>query len=81
MLQFNPYNRPTAKELLKHKMFDEIRNDDCEHSASYRINIDIDNDIDEPEDKLNVKEFASKVKSKLAMQLLKLHGKKNLKYI
>jgi len=51
MLQFNPYNRPTAKELLKHKMFDEIRNDDCEHSASYRINIDIDNDIDEPEDK------------------------------
>jgi len=25
MLEFNPYFRPTAKELLKHKVFDGIR--------------------------------------------------------
>ena len=25
MLQFNPYFRPTARELLKHRVFDSIR--------------------------------------------------------
>ena len=25
LLEFNPYFRPTAKELLKHPIFDEIR--------------------------------------------------------
>ena len=53
MLQFNPHNRPTAKELLKHKIFDEIRNEDCEHSASHKINIDIENYNNEPDDREN----------------------------
>jgi hypothetical protein len=41
MLQFNPYFRPTAKELLKHKVFDSIRTD-VEISAPNKILIDID---------------------------------------
>lgn len=42
MLQFNPYYRPTAKELLKSKIFDKIRCEDLEKSAPFKILIDID---------------------------------------
>jgi len=42
MLQFNPYNRPTAKELLKNKIFNDIRNDVLEVPAPIQIIIDID---------------------------------------
>ena len=42
MLQFNPYNRPTAKELLKNEIFNEIRNETLEQPAPIQIIVDID---------------------------------------
>ena len=41
MLQFNPYFRPTAKEMLKHPIFDEIRTD-IEPEADFKVVINID---------------------------------------
>ena len=41
MLQFNPYFRPTTKELLKHHLFDDIRTDK-EFRSNYRIVMDCD---------------------------------------
>ena len=41
MLQFNPYFRPTTRELLKHHVFDDIRSKN-EISSDYRIVIDVD---------------------------------------
>lgn len=42
MLAFNPVFRPSAKELLQSKIFDNIRNKTNEADATKRINIDID---------------------------------------
>ena len=61
MLQFNPYNRPTAKELLQHKMFDHIRNEDLEQPASYKVVIDIDNEKHEPNGKSNKDNFIENI--------------------
>ena len=41
MLQFNPYFRPTTKELLKHPVFDMIRTD-LEYMPQYKVVVDID---------------------------------------
>jgi len=43
LLQFNPYMRPTAKELMKHSIFNDIRIQKNELKAQHKINIDIDN--------------------------------------
>ena len=37
MLQFNPYFRPTASELLKNPIFDGIRIKDNETKAPFKI--------------------------------------------
>ena len=42
MLQFNPFFRPTAKELLQHHIFDKIRFSINEADATHGIRIDID---------------------------------------
>ena len=42
MLEFNPYLRPTAKELLKHPIFNSIRIKVNETVAPCKIIIDID---------------------------------------
>ena len=42
MLEFNPYFRPTAKECLQNKIFDNIRVAGLEISAPFKINIDVD---------------------------------------
>ena len=44
MLEFNPFFRPTAKELLKNKIFTENRMPQVEEGCSHRIKIDIDVD-------------------------------------
>ena len=39
----NPHLRPTAAELLKHKIFDKVRvmmNEDIEPSNKYKIKLD-----------------------------------------
>jgi len=48
MLSFNPYFRPSAKNLLKNVLFDEIRMPYVEESATFKVKIDID--IEQPED-------------------------------
>lgn len=42
MLEFNPFFRPTAKECLQSKIFDEIRVPDLEAAAPFKINIEVD---------------------------------------
>jgi hypothetical protein len=42
MLQFNPYFRPTTKELLKSKCFDDLDLPSKAISAPYKLVIDID---------------------------------------
>lgn len=39
MLKFNHYHRMSAKELLKHEIFDDIRVDRLERGAPYRIHL------------------------------------------
>jgi serine/threonine protein kinase len=45
MLEFNPYFRPSAKQLLKNKIFDEIRNLDNEKRADFKIKISADKNV------------------------------------
>ena len=42
MLCFNHYFRPTARELLKNKIFDKIRIPSIEEISPHKIVIDID---------------------------------------
>ena len=51
MLEFNPFFRPSAKQLLKSKLFDEFRkpNDKSTTTAPFRIKLK----IDEKEDMIN----------------------------
>ena len=42
MLEFNPYFRPTARELLTNKIFDAIRVKNIEEPSTKKIIIDID---------------------------------------
>jgi hypothetical protein len=45
MLQFNPYLRPSAKDLLKNKIFDPIRIKENEISCTTKIKIKVDYDV------------------------------------
>lgn len=42
MLEFNPYFRKEASDLLKNEIFDKIRNPKMEKAASETIIMDID---------------------------------------
>ena len=42
MLQFNHYFRPTARELLRNKIFDQIRISSNEEASPSKIIVDID---------------------------------------
>ena len=42
MLQFNPYFRPSAKELLENKIFDNYRREDLEEASPFKLSLDID---------------------------------------
>lgn len=44
MLQFNPYFRPTAKELLKSDYFDDVRKPNLEGLAPEKLLLDTDTD-------------------------------------
>lgn len=45
MLEFNPYLRPSARELLEHKYFDPIRVSTNESSAKEKLCLEIDSDV------------------------------------
>ena len=42
MLEYNPYYRPTARQLLKNKIFDKVRVSEKQNIAPYKIVINID---------------------------------------
>lgn len=44
LTEFNPYFRCSARELLKHKYFDDVRIPKIEKSASAKIKLKIDED-------------------------------------
>ena len=48
MLQFNPYFRPSAVEILENKLFDSFRNDVKERSikevSNYQVFLPVDSD-------------------------------------
>ena len=52
MLEINPYFRPSAKQLLKNPIFDQVRVSENEAIAQYKIKMkfDINDDKDEPRD-------------------------------
>ena len=47
MLSFNPYFRPSAKDLLNNELFNNIRMPENEEPCPHRIVIDID--IEKPQ--------------------------------
>jgi hypothetical protein len=49
MLEFNPYYRPTAKQLLKNPIFDKIRDPMNEKAAPFKIKIKFDAPGDDDE--------------------------------
>jgi hypothetical protein len=44
LLEFNPYLRCSAAELLKSSLFDPVRNHQQEKSAPFKIKLEIDRD-------------------------------------
>ena len=44
MLQFNPFLRPSAKELLKNKYFDDVREESKEITSPFKLNLEFDTD-------------------------------------
>jgi len=42
LIQFNPYFRTNAKECLKHNIFDEIRAEELEQDAPFKIYLNVD---------------------------------------
>ena len=45
MLEFNPYFRPTAKQLLKNKIFDSVRIKSNEESTTHSIVVSADKNL------------------------------------
>jgi len=50
MLQINPVYRTTAKDLLKNKIFDKIRNTKLEVGTKVRVEIEEDDDYEVNDD-------------------------------
>lgn len=44
MLEFNPYFRPSAKELVLHPFFDNVRCEEYELPKPKKIQLDFDKD-------------------------------------
>lgn len=44
MLQFNPYLRPTASELLQHSFFDDVRDPTFEAKSRCRLELNVDSE-------------------------------------
>lgn len=42
MLNFNPYFRPSAKDLLKNEIFDKVRHKLLEAPMEFKISLQID---------------------------------------
>ena len=42
MIELNPQKRMSAREILKHQVFDPIRVDETEKGAPYQIFLDVD---------------------------------------
>ena len=71
MLELNPYFRPSAKRLMKHKVFDSVRNelDQKDVYSPYRLKLR----LDEKEDKINYKDsdYRADLKNRLLKTLVK----------
>lgn len=69
MLEINPYFRPSAKQLLKHKIFDNVRQENDKKSAPFKVKIN----IDENENAINYKniDFKPELKTKMLAALIK----------
>ena len=60
MLQLNPSFRPTADELLRHKIFDKIRVEEHEKPSPFKIDLPIYNEGQYDYDKCESLELTKK---------------------
>ena len=74
MLSFNPYFRPTAKDLLKNKIFDNIRIPSIEEPCPHKIVVNIDRTSPHDDDltKEEAKESIKEIKLKVVKEFIKL---------
>ena len=77
MLGFNHYFRPTARELLKNKIFDKIRIPSIEEPSPHKIVIDIDKNeykqtYDDEEDDERDKEIIEAIQVNIVKDFMKL---------
>lgn len=73
MLEINPYFRPSAKQLIKNKLFDKIRRKSDILSAPFRVKIK----IDEKESAINYedRDYKPELKNDFLKQLVQECGK------
>lgn len=62
MLEFNPYHRPSAYQLLQHEVFDSIRQRNNELNSKNKIEIKEDVNDDEKNDYENERKVLSERK-------------------
>ena len=71
MLQFNPHCRHTASQLMRHRIFDELRGGEI--IAPQEVVIDLDEEQDPEADE---KDTLLKIQNKFVKEFGKFHNKK-----
>ena len=87
MLDLNHFFRPTTKQLLKNKIFNDIRNIDCEHGSDFRVIIDIDENecrqsyADDDQQDIENPHQLKTIKMLVVKQITKFHKINNISFI
>ena len=77
MLEINPYFRPSAKQILKHKVFDGIRQEQDSKMAAAPFRVKIKMDINEDAINYHESDFRPELKMKFLKALVKESKKLN----
>ena len=77
MLEINPHFRPSAKQLLKHKVFDSVRQEQDSKMAAAHFRVKIKMDINEDAINYQESDFRPELKMKFLKALVKESKKLN----